>query len=200
MIMPILRLLVCVLVSCGVLHGFPIGNQQGGNPVRRGAQVTSTDTRRVTLYDGMVSFVPPEGFSRLSEQAIATKFPEAKGPGIVYGNSRATVSIAITSPPQRMLRAEQLPAFKTFMESFIEKEKRDVQWSRKEFVEINAQRWIHFEFLSLAVDTRIHNEMYLTSVDERMLLFNFNATVEEYAGYKDALERSKDSIQIKESL
>jgi hypothetical protein len=37
---------------------------------------------------------------------------------------------------------------------------------------------------------------YLTSLDERMLMFNFNSTIEEHDGYKEALERSKDSIKI----
>lgn len=90
-----------------------------------------------------------------------------------------------------------MPDFKSFMESFIEKQKKGLQWLRKEFIEINGQGWIHFEFISQAVDTKIHNHLYLTSMDERVLMFNFNATIEEYDGYKDALERSKDSIQIK---
>ena len=154
------------------------------------------DTQRVALFDGMVSFAPPPEFSRLSEEIITAKFPEAKGPAIVYGNSRTTVSIAITYPPQRVLRPEQLPELKTFLESFIEKQKKDLQWLRKEFVQINGRRWIHFEFISQAVDTKIHNHMYVTSLEERMLTFNFNSTIEEYDEYKDLLERSKDSIQI----
>ncbi len=82
------------------------------------------------------------------------------------------------------------------MESFIEKTKTGVRWFRKEMVKQNGQRWIHFEFTSRAVDTTIHNYMYLTLLDERLLLFNFNATVEEYDKYKEALERSRDSIRI----
>lgn len=196
MLRHILRFAVCVLISCGVLQGFLVCAKQDGSPVRGSAQSKSADTRRVTLYDGMVSFEPPPEFSRLSEEIVAAKFPEARGPGIVYGNSRTTVSIAITYPPERMLRPEQLPDFKTFMESFLEKQKKGMQWLKKEFVEINGQRWIHFELISQAVDTKIHNHMYLTSLDERVLLFNYNSTVEEYDSYKEALERSKNSIQI----
>ena len=196
MLSHILRSTVCILISCGILHGFPVCARQDGNSVRGGSQSSGADARRVALYDGMVSFVPPQEFSRLSEEVIAAKFPEAKGPGIVYGNSRTTVSIAITYPPQRVLRPEQLPDFKSFMESLIEKQKVGMKWLTKDFVEINGQRWIHFEFISQAVDTKIHNHMYLTSMDERALMFNFNSTVEEYEGHKDALERSKDSIRI----
>lgn len=196
MLRHVLRFAVCALISCGVPQSFLVCAQQAGTPVRVGAPSKSADTRRVALFDGMVSFAPPPEFSRLSEDLIAAKFPEARGPGIVYGNSRTTVSIAITYPPQRVLRPEQLPDFKNFMESFIEQQKKGMQWLRKEFIEINGQRWIHFEFISQAVDTKIHNHMYMTSLDERVLMFNFNSTVEEYDGYKDALEKSKDSIQI----
>lgn len=196
MLRPVLRFAVCILIPCGVLQSSAARAQQAGNPVRGAAQSESADARRVALYDGMVSFAPPPEFSRLSEEIVAAKFPEAKGPGVVYGNTRTTVSIAITYPPQRVLRPEQLPDFKSFMESFIEKQKKGMQWLKKEFVEINGQRWVHFEFISEAVDTKIHNHMYLTSMDERMLLFNFNSTIEEYERYKDALERSKDSIRI----
>lgn len=196
MLKHILRFAVFILISYSVLQSVSVCAKQDGNSICGGSQSSSADTRRVALFDGLVSFVPPPEFSRLSEEIIAAKFPEAKGPGIVYGNSRTTVSIAITYPPQRVLRPEQLPNFKSFMESFIEKQKKGIQWLRKEFIEINGQRWIHFEFISQAVDTKIHNHMYLTSMDERMLMFNFNATVEEYDKYKDALERSKDSIRI----
>ena len=192
----ILHFAICTFISCGILQSSLVGATQHGPPARNSTQSTSADTRRVALFDGIVSFAPPPAFSRLSEETIAAKFPEAKGPAIVYGNSRTTVSIAITYPPQRVLRPEQLPDFKSFMESFIEKQKKGIQWLRKEFVEINGRRWIHFEFISQAVDTKIHNHMYLTSMDERMLTFNFNSTVEDYDEYKDALERSKDSIQI----
>lgn len=192
----ILRFAVCIIVSCVVVQSSLVRARQDGSPARVGAQPEGADARRVALYDGMVSFVPPAEFSRMSEEFVAAKFPDAKEPGIVYGNTRTTVSIAITSPPQRMLRPEQLPEFKSFMESFIDRQKKGVQWLRKEFVEVNGQRWIHFEFISQAIDTKIHNHMYLTSMDERMLMFNFNSTVEEYERHKDALEKSKDSIRI----
>ena len=195
MLRQLLRLTVCfVLISSGVFQSLLVDANQAR--ARAGSQ-SIADPRRVPLYDGMVSFVPPPEFSQLSAEIVALKFPEAKGPGIVYGNTRTTVSIAITFPPQRALRPEQLPAFKTFMESLLEKQKKGLEWVKKELVVVNGQQWIHFEFISQAVDTKIHNHIYVTSLDERMLVFNFNATVEEYDAYKDALDRSKESIQIK---
>ncbi len=199
------RFSVCVLILCGLLQSFPIAAKPGQEPVRgdvqRDAQAKSsepsqdTEARRVKLYEGMVSFVPPEGFSLMPEDVVAVKFPDAKGPGIIYGNSATTVSIAITFPPQRILKLEQLPEFKTFMESQITKQRKDLKWLQKELVEINGRQWVHLEFLSAAIDTTIHNHMYVTSLDERMLLFNFNSTVGDYEKHKDALVKSADSIK-----
>ena len=196
MLRHIVRFAFCsILISGVVLQSFPVCAQDK-SPARAGSQSETADPRRVALYDGVVSFVPPEEFSLLSEEIVSIKYPEAKGRGIVYGNSRTTVSIAITYPPPRVLRPEQLTEFKAFMEPVIEKQKPGLEWLKKEFVEVNGQRWIHFEFISPAVDTKIHNHMYLTSLDDRMLVFNFNSTIAEYEGYKDALAKSKESIQV----
>jgi hypothetical protein len=144
----------------------------------------------------MVSFVPPEGFSLMPDDVFAVRFPHhKKGSAVVFANSETTVSIWITFPPERVLRPEQLPWFKTYMESVLPKEKKDLKWLQKELVEINGRPWIHFEFLSAALDTTIHNHLYITSLDQRGLGFNFTSTVEDYAAHKDALEKSKDSIQ-----
>jgi hypothetical protein len=196
-----LRFSVCVLIWCGLLQSFPIAARPSQEPVRADAQAKSSEpaqnpeTGRVVLHDGLVSFVPPAGFAPMPAEVIAVKFPDAKGPAVVYGNKETTVSIAITFPPQRVLSPEQLPEFKTFMESLIAKQKKDLKWLQKELVEINGRSWIHFEFTCAAIDTTIHNHMYITSLDERMLAFNFHATVGDYEKYQDALEKSKDSIQ-----
>ena len=200
-IMHTLRFSVCVLILCGLLQSFPISAKPGHEPVRADAQskssesTKSTETQRVALYEGMVSFVPPEGFSLMPDEAIAIKFPDAKRPTIIYSNSETTVAITISFPSQRGLSPEQLPELKTFMVSELPKRKKDLKWLQQELVEINGRRWIHLEFLSAAIDATIHNHMYITSLDERVLLFNFNAPVEDYAAYKDALEKSRDSIQ-----
>jgi hypothetical protein len=154
-------------------------------------------TARVELYGGTVSFVPPEGFSRLSDELVAAKFPAAQPGTIVYGNDRATVSISITHPPQQVLEPQQLPQFKPVMESFLEKQSKGLEWVKREIVEAGGRKWIHFELVTLAIDTKIHNHMYLTSRDNRMLIFNFNAPVDQYDAHRDALEQSRKSIVLK---
>jgi hypothetical protein len=196
-----LRFSVYVLILCGLLQSLTITAKPSQEPLRRDAQSKSTepakntDAERVVLYDRLVSFVPPAGFSKLPDDVVADRYREVMQPTIIYGNDERAVSIWITFPPQRVLSPEQLPEFKTYMEPVLEKQKKDLKWLRKELVEINGRRWIHFEFLSAAQDATIHNHLYITSLDERALAFNFNVTTEDYEKYKDALEKSKDSIQ-----
>jgi len=39
--------------------------------------------------------------------------------------------------------------------------------------------------------------MYLTSRDDRMLVFNFNAPIEEYDAHRDGLEQRRKLIVLK---
>lgn len=155
------------------------------------------ESPRVELYEGTVSFVAPEGFSRMADDVVAVKFPNAQPGTIVYGNERATVSISITHPPQRVLTAEELPQFKAFMESLLETQSKGLKWVKKEIVDLGGRKWIHFEFTTPAIDTTIHNDIYMTSRDGRMLAFNFNSSAEHHEANKEALEKSRGTILLK---
>ena len=134
----------------------------------------------------------------MSDEMIAIKFPAAQPGTIVYGNERATVSISITHPPQKVLPPHQLPEFKTFMESFLEQQsKGQAEWVKKEIVEEGGRKWVHFVLVTPAIDTKIHNQLFLTSRDDRMLVFNFNAPVDQYEAHRDALEQARKSIVLK---
>lgn len=174
----------CLLI-CGASHAQTAATTPSG-----------VEPQRVSLYDGIVSFVPPEGFTPPSDEVIRKKFPNATSPATVYANARTTTSIAISYHPSQALKPEQLPEFKAAMRSFMEKQQVGSEWLKDELVEINGRRWVHFELVTVAVDARIHNHMLFTSVDRRMLLFNFNSTLNEYATYEDALARSIASIRV----
>ena len=174
----------CLLI-CGASHA------QTAAP-----STSNVEPRRVSLYDGIVSFVPPEGFTPPSEEVIRRKFPNATSPASVYANARTTTSIAVSYHPAQALTPDQLPEFKSFMKSMFDKQQPGLEWLKDELVEINGVRWVHFEIVTAAVDAKIHNDMLFTSVDQRMLLFNFNSTLSEYAKYEAALARSRASIRV----
>lgn len=176
----------CIAV-CGASHA-QIAATSAGEPV---------EPRTVFLYDRKVSFVPPEGFTPPSDEVVRRKFANATTPTTVYANARATTSVAISYHPLQVLTTEQLPEFKSWMKSSLDKQQPGLEWLKNEFLEINGVKWIHFEFLSAAMDAKIHNDMLFTSVDQRMLLFNFNSTHSEYPKYEKELARSRASIRVR---
>lgn len=154
---------------------------------------------RVSIADGRVSFIPPADFKPLTKEQIALKYLRtASPPDYVYANDRQSVSIAITFSPAR-LAPEQMPEYKQAMEELLPKLLPGLKWLTREFVMIGGRKWLHFEITTPAIDTTIHNDLYSTSFEGKALMFNFNSTVEQYPKVKDLLNRSKDSIILKET-
>lgn len=157
----------------------------------------TTETQRVYLAGRRVSFVLPPGFTAMTPEEIAFKFPRgANQPQHVYANKRRTVSVAITFS-QAQISPEQLPELKNFLPKFLELAVPGIKWITQDFTVINKVRWIQLEFISRAIDTNIHNDAYFTSFDGKMLGFNFNSTVEQYDAVSAELIKSRNSITIR---
>ncbi|MBW4637600.1 MAG: hypothetical protein KME05_05080 [Gloeocapsa sp. UFS-A4-WI-NPMV-4B04] len=157
----------------------------------------TTETQRLYLAGRRVSFVPPAGFTAMTPEEIALKFPQGTNqPQPVYANKRRTVSVAITFS-QAQISPEQLPELKNFLPKFLELAVPGIKWITQGFTVINKVRWIQLDFISKAIDTNIHNDAYFTSFDGKMLGFNFNSTVEQYDAVKTELRKSRDSIIIR---
>ena len=131
----------------------------------------------------------------MTEAEIKFKFPRGNAPQFVYANERLSVSIAITFSPQAMTVA-RLPELKAAMEQALPRTIPGLTWITRELAEINGKRWVHFELTSFAIDTDIRNEMLFTEFEGKMVGFNFNSTVALYGQYKDALQKSRDSIRV----
>lgn len=157
---------------------------------------SAKESGRVYFANDRVSFVPPPGFTPMTEQEIALKFPGNNRPQHVYANDRRSVAVAITFSNAN-LTPEQLPELKAVMEEFLQKAKPDLKWVERDLITLNGIRWVKLESTTKAIDTDIHNDMYFTSFDGKMLGFNFNSTVEMYDKAKADLQKSRDSITIK---
>ncbi len=149
----------------------------------------------VSLRDGAVRFITPDGFMALTQPQIKVKYPNYNRPQVVYANSDQGVSIAVTFSSARV-RPEQIPELKTMMEQTLPRVVPNLEWIKREIITTNNTDWVHLEFTSSAIDTDIHNHMYLTSFDGRMLGFNFNATRNQYHEYAQILEASFRTIRI----
>jgi hypothetical protein len=153
---------------------------------------------KVSLFGGKILFSPPAEFVKMSDELVSKKYPELDVPRVAYSNAETTVSVLVGFAEERNLRPEQLPKFKDFFTSALEQAAPGINWIKKEFVEIDGRRWIHLEYISKREGSReVHNDAYITSLDNRILFFNFNSAVSEYEKFKEALQRSKESILVK---
>jgi hypothetical protein len=152
---------------------------------------------KVSLANGRVSFTLPAGFTPMTAEEIALKFPRRSGnqPQYVFANDRRKVAISVTFSSSRVTPS-QLPELKTFIQRSITQTLPDTQWLTQEMTTINQAAWAHLEFISRAVDTQIHNNTYLTSFNGKMLGFNFNSTIGQYNAVKPELNKTRDSIVI----
>lgn len=153
---------------------------------------------KVSLFDGRVSFSPPAGFAKMTEEMMSKKYPELNVPKVAYSNAETTVSVVAGFAEERNLRPEQLPEFKDFFSSALEKAVPELQWLKKELVEIDGRRWVHLEYVARRAGSReVHNDTYTTSLDGRIMFFNFNSAVDVYEKSKGVLQKSRATIAVK---
>lgn len=140
-------------------------------------------------------FEAPRGFTPLTKEEIAAKFPSMRAPVSVVGNARRTTTVAYELKPDRLTLA-QLPEAKQAFEQIFERVVPGLRWTKRELVTMQGQSWIHFEFTSRAIDTDIHNIMLATSRAGRMLVFNYNATAADFEAVEADLRASILSIRL----
>lgn len=162
------------------------------------SQENTASGEKVSLFGGKVLLSPPAEFVKMTDELIAKKFPEVNVPRVAFANAEGTVSVFVGFAEERNLRPQQLPEFKEFMISTLERAIPGIRWLTKDFVEIDGRRWVHLEYISRREGSReVHNDVYITSLENRMLFCNFNSVTSEYEKFKGALQRSKESIVVK---
>lgn len=171
---------------------------QTPSPSVQSSAAAVDQTRQVNLANNRVSFVLPPGFTAMTSEEIALKFPSRGGnrPQYVYANERRNVSIAITFSNSRVT-PRQLPELKAVLQKSLKRMMPEIEWLTEEITTINSNPWAHLEFISRAIDTQVHNDTYFTSFDGKMLGFNFNSTVKQYDAVKSELRNTRDSIVLK---
>ena len=150
----------------------------------------------VAIPGTSVTFDAPEGFTTLTAQEIAGKFPANRAPKFVVGNKRRTTTIAYDLKPHK-ISADELEEFKGTLEQLFKQLIPGLAWKDKKMIELAGQEWIFLEMTSTAVDTDIHNIMLATPHKGALLIFNFNSTKEEFPEVEKSLRKSLKSISIK---
>ena len=195
-----IRRLICLAAICAAAQGVSLA-QAGAQPAAQTPAQTPAEVAasggRVKLGDGRVSFVPPAGFRRLTEEEVALKFARGNRPQYVFADETMKTSVAVSFSDARLSPGD-LAEYRLAMESMLPRMIPGLKWLERNFVEIGGRRWLHLEMTSSAVDTDIHNHLYSTSFDGRAIIFGFNSTVGEYPKMKDALEKSALSVELQD--
>jgi hypothetical protein len=148
-----------------------------------------------TVYlDGKnISFEIPAGFTPLSKEEIAIKYPSARAPKYVIGNETAGTTIAYDIKPDNI---SDLDGFKSYMTHMFPKMVPGLVWKENKIITLSGKRWLYMEITSKAINADIYNIMLFTDYNGQMLVFNFNSTKEEFPKYEKSLRASLASISL----
>jgi hypothetical protein len=140
-----------------------------------------------------VSFVPPDGFTPLTQQELDLKFPSKNSPAQAVGNERRSTTIAY-EVKNTALASDQLSGTLEAMVDTLSRIVPGHMWVEKKLTSIRDLEWVYLEFKSNAIDTQIHNIILFTSWEGQMLIFNFNATAADFQELEPALRASIHSL------
>ncbi len=149
----------------------------------------------IKVGDTEITFEPPEGFKEVSQEIIDLKWPTNRAPKFVVGDETASTTVAYDLKPHQIPQDKLGDVQKSFTKLF-ERIVPGINWKKNEIIEHSGQKWIFMEMTSSAIDTDIYNIMFLTGFGDKMLVFNFNSTKENFSKYEASLRASLKSIKL----
>lgn len=175
---------------------------------------TNKNDKQISLFDGRVTFTPPDGFKSIQPDKLKRKSAENDSPKNIYTNESQSASIKIYFGDVE-LEANQLKETKEFVEKTHQKFSK---WITSEIIEMNSRQWFHFEWETPAKDTTlvaplspedekneevkeekpVHYREYTTSLNKKNLRFVFESDAKDYPQIKDAFDKSIRTIQAKD--
>ena len=163
-------------------------NSPGGTPQQAASQLKPTTVNGVELQPTNpvpgLEILIPESFSEMDAATIATKYPGANRPTLVYTNETGAINIAINHT-QDKISPKQLTQLHQQLDTSIRQAHPKANWMFSGFQHYHGRKWAQLEFQSDAVDAKIHNMMLATSAQGRMLLVTFNCTDEHASDWLD---------------
>lgn len=147
----------------------------------------------IKIPNSSITFTVPKGFQPFSKEIIEAKWPARRAPEWVIGSESTSTSIAFGLRPNDISNTP-LDKLRDYLKQTMSRIGPGVVWLRAEIIDINGKDWVYLEFTSNAINADIHNIMLVSSHREKMAMFNFNSTKEEFSKYEDALKESIDSI------
>lgn len=155
----------------------------------------------VQTPSGTLRLDTPAGYSALGEDELQAKFGRhGRKPLAAWGNAARTSTVAVTwsRMAQRPLTSEQLPEFKSAMETTLPKLTPGMVLRESSLVTIAQRRWVRIDSTAPAVDTQIHNLMFLTDLGGHMVGVNYNATAADHAQQEAGFKASAETLRVQE--
>jgi hypothetical protein len=143
-----------------------------------------------------IEFKAPEGFTPLSKEAIAKKWPSERAPGFAVGNTSNSTTIAYDVKPVR-LPQDKLEELQVEFSKHFQDLIPDLEWKKNKIITLCGQRWLLLEMTSKDIKTDIYNILLMTGVDDELIAFNFNSTKEDFPKYEASLRKSIETINFK---
>lgn len=180
------RLLISLVWVATVGSAPPVCGQNG---------VAQEHQDKVTFADGRVTFERPAGFTALSAEWLALKYPHPGAPREAIGNAKRTTSIAYDLLDQKAPSDDLNVLRRALVESFVQLPK--LRWLASDIRRVGSRDFAYLEFTSAASDQDLHNIVLLSVLESRLLIFNFNSTVEEFPRVQRDLRASMATITTK---
>jgi hypothetical protein len=150
---------------------------------------------RVSIPGADATFETPQGFTALTAEEIAIKFPRQNAPRSAVGDERRRTTVAFELR-DIAIPDDALPAVLESMAASLHRAVPGVEWKRRELVQMAGQRWVWLELTSTAIDADIYNIILMTSRKGKMLVFNFSTTKDFFPIHEAALRASIASIAL----
>lgn len=151
----------------------------------------------IEIPNSSISFTAPTGFQPFSKEIIEAKWPARRAPEWVIGSESTSTSIAFGLRPNDISNTP-LEKLKDYLKQTMSRIGPGVVWLRAEVISINGKDWIYLECTSNAINADIHNIILASSHRDKMAMFNFNSTKDEFSKYEDALKESIESITFQD--
>ncbi len=157
--------------------------------------VFPAQAKTITLEYGRIVFDVPDDFQPLTTKISESESLSSRHPRYAAGTENAATTIAYDIKDSS-LSADKLDEVRKAFANTFTQTVPGIEWKENKLIELGGKKWIYFEFESNAADAVIHNIMLTTNFDGKMLVFNFNSTVEDFEIREPALRASIQSIRV----
>lgn len=157
------------------------------------------DLEQISILSGKVDILMPKSFVIMPEDMAKLKYPLETRPSLIYTNEDGTVNMAFTHSSSK-IKENQISAFQDSLMNSMKEGQPDAKWLDSGIEEINGKSVGYFQLITPAIDTEVYNSFWFTELDGRILMCNFNSTVELMNEWEPVGQEIRNSLRINDNL